>query len=254
MKIAPFLPVFAVGVALAAGSVTAQQSIPPLKVLVVDMTEVFNSHPQTVERNKAFEAEQAEASAQLSALQAQINDLAEQYRALDEETKNPLLSADAKNQKQAQMQKLLSDANAKNTQGVNYRNQVEQQLNQRIQSFRSLLLEEISKVAAEVGKTHGATLVLDKAGMTASGLAVIYSDPSYDITDEVIAEIAKENPPAETTTAPAAGATAPAAGATPPTSGAAAPSTGAQMPPASTVPAPAAPANQTPAQTAPKAP
>ncbi len=52
----------------------------------------------------------------------------------------------------------------------------------------------------------GATLVVDKSGPTLFGIpTVIYADPAYDITDDVIKEVNKDRP------APAAPAAAAAA-------------------------------------------
>ena len=77
-------------------------------------------------------------------------------------------------------------------------------LQQRIKTHRDLLLEEITKVVNDIGKAKGATLIIDKSGPTLFGIpAVLYADPAYDITDEVIKEVNKDRP------APAA---APAAG------------------------------------------
>jgi outer membrane protein len=92
-------------------------------------------------------------------------------------------------------------------------------LQDRIQKFRSLMLEEISKVVVTVAKRKGATLVLDKSGPSLLGVpSVIYYDSSYEITDDVIAEINSTRPagtPAATSspaasTAPAAGVSVPA--------------------------------------------
>jgi outer membrane protein len=57
------------------------------------------------------------------------------------------------------------------------------------------MLEEISKVAAEVAKRKGATLLFDKAGPTAIGISnVIFADPGFDITDDVMKEVNKDRP------------------------------------------------------------
>ena len=63
--------------------------------------------------------------------------------------------------------------------------------------LRDLLLEEISKIVTDVGKRRGATLVVDKSGPNLLGVStVIFSDPAYDVTDEVMKEINKDRPPA----------------------------------------------------------
>src|SRR5260221_12248904 len=86
---------------------------------------------------------------------------------------------------------------------------------------REMLLEEITKVVKDVAKRKGATLVLDKSGPSAFRIPIVLdSDPGFDITDEVIAEVNKDRPPA----APAAPASTPPL-ATKPTATTPAPST-----------------------------
>ena len=80
--------------------------------------------------------------------------------------------------------------------------QTRQSIQQRVQNFRGVLIEEISKVATEIAKRRGANLLLDKG-------STIFADASFDLTDEVIKEVNKDRP-----AAPAA-APAPAAAAAP---------------------------------------
>jgi len=66
------------------------------------------------------------------------------------------------------------------------------------------MVEEISKIAVDIAKKHGATILLDKSGPTLIGVSnVLYADAAYDITDEVAAEINKSRP-ATPAAAPAA--------------------------------------------------
>ena len=66
------------------------------------------------------------------------------------------------------------------------------------------MLEEIAKKVVIVAKNHSATLVLDKSGPTLLGVSpIIYVDPGYDITEEVMAEINKDRPAGAPTSAPA---------------------------------------------------
>ena len=58
---------------------------------------------------------------------------------------------------------------------------------------------------ADLAKKQGATLVLDKSGPTLFGIpAIIFADPAYDITQQVIDEVNKDRPPAPATTPAAA--------------------------------------------------
>ena len=57
------------------------------------------------------------------------------------------------------------------------------------------MLEEISKIAGDVAKRKGATILMDKAGPSLIGVSnLIYSDPAFEITDDVMAEINKSRP------------------------------------------------------------
>jgi len=58
-------------------------------------------------------------------------------------------------------------------------------------------MDEISKVAVEVAKRKGITLLMDKSGPSLLGVpAVLYYEPSLELTDEVLAEINKDAPAA----------------------------------------------------------
>jgi outer membrane protein len=77
------------------------------------------------------------------------------------------------------------------------------------------MLEEIGKIASDVAKRKGATLLFDKAGPSLIGVSnIIYSDSAYDITDDVMKEINKDRPAGAPTAAPAPAA-APAASGSP---------------------------------------
>ncbi|MFH1500305.1 MAG: OmpH family outer membrane protein [Verrucomicrobiota bacterium] len=74
-----------------------------------------------------------------------------------------------------------------------------------MKSFRDLMLEEIGKIATEIAKKKGATILLDKSGPSLIGISnLIYFDPSYDITEEVLKEINKGRPAGSAAAKPAA--------------------------------------------------
>ena len=75
-----------------------------------------------------------------------------------------------------------------------------------------------NKIATEVAKRKGGTVLLDKAGPTGIGISsLVYADAGYDITDDVMKEINKDRPAnAPVAPATAAPAAAPASGITVP--------------------------------------
>ena len=192
--------------ALAVGS-TALQAQTALKLIVVDMAKVFDAHYKSEEANAKFRDAEQKAREQAEELNKQGQALVEEYKELAEQAKNALLTPEARTKAEGDAQKKLDEIRRKQEEVQSFRVNTERSLQQRIKTHRDLLLEEISKTVADMAKKQGATLVLDKSGPTLFGIpAVIYADPSYDITEQVITEVNKDRPPAP----PAPAATAPA--------------------------------------------
>ncbi|HVT72933.1 MAG TPA: OmpH family outer membrane protein [Lacunisphaera sp.] len=204
---------------------TALLAQPAVKLVVVDMAKIYDSHYKTEEANAKFRDAEQKAQEQVEELNKQGQTLVDEYKELMEQSKNTVLTAEARGKAEADAQKKLQEIQNKQTEVQNFRNNTSRSLQQRIKTHRDLLLEEITKVVNDLAKQRGATLVIDKSGPTLFGIpSVLYADAAYDITDEVIKEVNKDRPPpaaSATTPATAAPATpAPAAtpGATPPAS------------------------------------
>ncbi|MFM9080588.1 MAG: OmpH family outer membrane protein, partial [Opitutaceae bacterium] len=94
------------------------------------------------------------------------NALVEEYKTLNEQANSPALSAEAKSKAQNEAQKKLEAIQNKQREVQTFIQNTRNSLGQRLNTFRSLMLEEITKVVSDVAKRKGATLVLDKAGPT----------------------------------------------------------------------------------------
>lgn len=208
---------FIVALAAFGAAVLAAHAQPAVKVLVVDMAKLYDSHYKTVEQNAKIQGDDQKAQQEVEKMNQEGNTIVEEYKALVEQANNPALSADAKMKAQNEAQGKLELIQRKQDDVRTFIQNTRNTLQQRLQTFRSLMLEEIGKVAADVGKRRGATLLFDKAGPSMIGVSnIIYSDPAFEITDEVMAEINKTRP-AGAMTAPAA--PAPAAQAAPASGG-----------------------------------
>lgn len=203
--------------ALGAGS-TALLAQPAVKLVVVDMAKVYDSHYKTEEANAKFRDAEQKAQEQVEELNKQGQSLVDEYKELMEQSKNTVLTPEARSKAEGDAQKKLEDIQRKQGEVQNFRTNTQRSLQQRIKTHRDILLEEITKVVNDLAKRQGATLVVDKSGPTLFGIpSVLYSDPSYDITDAVVKEVNKDRPapaPAAATpaaTTPAAAAPAPAA-------------------------------------------
>jgi outer membrane protein len=187
--------------ALALG-VSAQ---PAPKILIVDMAKLYDTHYKTVEQNAKIQADDQKAQEEVEKMNKEGNALVEEYKTLNDQSNNPTLSADAKSKAQDAAQKKLESIQNKQREVQTFIQNTRNSLGQRLNTFRSLMLEEISKVATDVAKRKGATMLLDKAGPTGIGISnLVYADPAYDITDDVAKEINKDRPAGSATAAPAA--------------------------------------------------
>jgi outer membrane protein len=190
--------------ALAAGS-SALLAQPAVKLVVVDMARVYDNHYKTKEANAKFLDAEQKAQEQVEEYNKQGKMLVDEYQELIEQSKNTLLTTEARGKAEADAQKKLEDIQRKQAEVQNFRQTTQRSLQQRIKTHRDLLLEEISKVVSDLAKRNGATLVLDRSGPTLFGIpSVIHADPAYDITEAVLAEVNKDRPP-ESAAAPAAG-------------------------------------------------
>jgi outer membrane protein len=181
-------------------AVAAQAQV--VKIHVVDMAKLYDNHYKTVEQNAKIQADDQKAQEEVERMNKEGNAMVEEYKALAEQANNPALSADAKSKAQGDAQKKLEAIQNKQREIQTFVQNTRNSLQQRLQTFRSLMLEEISKVATDIAKRKGATLLLDKAGPSMIGISnLVYADAGFDITDEVSRELNKDKP--ATTAAPA---------------------------------------------------
>jgi outer membrane protein len=181
---------------------------PALKVVVVDMAKVYDTHYKTEEANAKFNDAAQRAQEQLDLLNKQIQTAADEFKALVEDSRSTVLNEAARTKASADAQKKREDIERLNAEAQNFRANTQRSLQQRAKNHRDLIMDEIMKVVNDISRAKGATLVLDKSGPSVFGVPVVLaSDPGYDITDEVVKEVNKDRPPA-TAGAPAADAKA----------------------------------------------
>jgi outer membrane protein len=187
---------------------------PAPKIYIVDMAKLYDTHYKTLEQNAKIQADDQKAQEEVEKMNKEGNALVEEYKSLNDQSNNPTLSAEAKGKAQDAAQKKLEQIQTKQREVQTFIQNTRNSLGQRLNTFRSLMLEEISKVATDVAKRKGATLLIDKAGPSGIGISpIVYHDTAYEITEDVMKEINKDRP-VGAPTAPPTGAekSAPAAG------------------------------------------
>lgn len=203
--------------ALGATALAAQAQSAP-KILFVDMAKLYNGHYRTAEEKAKLQADSQKAQAEIDRMNKEGNALVAQYKELDEQSTNPTATSEAKAKAQSDAQAKLQEIRAKQVEIGKFHETAARDLQARDQQFMSMMMEEISKIASDIAKARGATALIDKSGPSLIGVpAVIYSDPSLDITDAVADEINKTRPippaatPAAAPAVPDASIPAPAA-------------------------------------------
>ena len=166
---------------------------PAFKLIVVDMAKVYDSHYKTEEANLKFRDAEQKATEQVEELNKQGQSMVDEYKELTEQSKNTVLTVEARGKAEVEAQKKMEDIQRKQGEVQNFRTNTQRSLQQRIKTHRDLLLEEITKIVNNLAKLRGATLVVDKSGPTLFGIpSVLYADPSYDMTEEVVARLRSE--------------------------------------------------------------
>jgi len=168
--------------------VAQAQSAP--KILVVDMAKIFDNYYKTKAEKVKLDEATKKAQEEVEGLNKEGNALVAQYDEFAKEANSPTATLDAKDKALRNAQEKGEEIQAKK-QAINDVSINANQLNrQRIQNFRLMMLEEISRAAATVAKSHSAALLVDKSSVSVLGISpFIYFDPADDITPEVMAEI-----------------------------------------------------------------
>jgi len=181
---------------------------PALKVVTADMGKLLESYYKTEQVVAKLKTAEQKIQEDLEAKVKEGNQLADKYKDAQEQAKNTLLTAEARAKAADDSAKMMDELQQRQNDINNYRATTQRELQQQLGVARQTLLEEINKKVTELGKSKGATLVLEAHS------GVIYSDAAYDITDEALALINKDRPatppPAAAPAAPAPTTSAPA--------------------------------------------
>src|SRR5690606_8885999 len=112
------------------------------------------------------------------------------------EAQSPALSAEARERLQAEAAAKLQTIQEKRMEVQQFQANTQRALEQRQQSHRQLMLDEIREAVKVIAQKHNANLVLDSSTKL-GGIgtrSVLFADASLDITDEVLQELNKNQP------------------------------------------------------------
>lgn len=152
-----------------------------LVILTVDMGEIYNKYHRAQEAQEKFNQSVEEAQEEIRQMIDQGRELAEQYNAALEKSRNPALTEAAQNKHRADAEEIQMQIRRKETEVNNFKQQTDQMLAARRQSALNLSLDEIKQAVSSVARQYNAHYVLNS-----NGLGVVYSAEGMDITKPVL--------------------------------------------------------------------
>lgn len=179
-----------------------------LKVATVDLSKAFDGYYKTKEIQTSLKGKQDEAQKELQDKVADYQRIGDEVQKLDQQAKDPTLSAEARAEKAKARDQRGADLQAAQRQIEEFRTERSNELKDELIRRRKEVVDEITKVISDYSGPQGYDMVVDKSSASAaSGVPIIlYSSSKLpDITDAIIKQLNAGAP-----TTPASGAAAPA--------------------------------------------
>lgn len=173
-----------------AGAAVALRAEVALKIVTLDMDQVYTKYYQTEAQKTKLDEQTKRLREADEKLKKELEALVTQAKELQEQSKNAILSDDARKKALTDLEAKVGEIRAKESDRQDFAQQAQMGLQRQMGAYQQQAIEAISKVATEIGKKKGATLVLNKGSVP----VVIYADVEFDITEAVITEINKDAP------------------------------------------------------------
>ena len=181
--------------ALAALGTPAFSQVTSVRIALVDLNRVFNEYYKTPVASAKLKETVESYNKEQEELVAQLRKQTDELTKLREDAEKPEYTEEVRTQKRKAVQEKLAESQKTERDITEYRRTHQDILRQQQDRMRQTILGEIRAVINEQAKTAGYTLVLDKSGNTINGVpAVVYSQDSMDITDEIIKTLNKNQP------------------------------------------------------------
>jgi outer membrane protein len=159
----------------AASPVVAQAPTSPpgsmssVRIAYIDVQRVLARSSAGVAAREQLEREKAVMQREMEGKRQELEKLRDEL-----EKKGPLMTADARREKQEVFERKRRDA-------ARQMDDFQKELEKKEQTLLQRVLQELSGVIDKVGKERGLYLVVEKRGAS-----VLYASPDADLTDEII--------------------------------------------------------------------
>ncbi|PYN37000.1 MAG: hypothetical protein DME01_06425 [Candidatus Rokuibacteriota bacterium] len=179
-----------VGGLLVAGPspVAAQQPAPAAAVPASSIRIAYIDVQRVLARSSAGVAAREQLEREKSVMQKEMDGKRQELEKLRDELekKGPLMTADARREKQEVFERKRRDA-------ARMMDDFQKELEKKEQSLLQRVLQDLSGVIEKVGKDRGYYMIVEKRGAS-----VLYASPDADLTDEVISAYNQAAPPKKT--------------------------------------------------------
>lgn len=165
-----------------------------IKVATVDMRKLYEDYWKTSEALNKIKKSFDSAKEEQTNLMEQGQGLVEEYKALAERAQSDLLSETARQEAAQKAQEKLQEIQQKEQEVKAFNMNTQRALAQRQQHHREVMVEEILAVVKEVARNDRSNLVFDTSGMDTGIPAVLYAEPTWDITERVLNRLNADAP------------------------------------------------------------
>jgi Skp family chaperone for outer membrane proteins len=176
-------------------SIAASPALAQMKVGIVDMNKVFTSYYKTKDAEARLNEARAQAKTDLDGRLETLKSNMEEINKLEADATKPELSADKKQAAARSREEKINEVRNLDREIGEFRQTRERQLQEQFMRMRGDIVQDIMKVVDARVKSEGFDLVFDKSGQGISQVPVVlYSAPSMEFSDSIIAELNKNAP------------------------------------------------------------
>lgn len=188
-------PVLTLAVAAALGAIAATPAFAQMKVGTVDMNKVFTSYYKTKDAEARLNEARAQAKTDLDGRLETLKKNMEEINKLEADAKKPELTPEKQQAAVKARDEKINEVRNLDREIAEFRQTRERQLQEQFMRMRGDIVQDIMKIVDARVKADGYELVLDKSGLGISQVnVVLFSAPSMDFSDSIIAELNKSAP------------------------------------------------------------
>lgn len=157
-----------------------------LRIATVNMNYLYENYEVTRNAMRSFQSTEERSRERMQEIMDSLRQLEGRAQELSQRMENVALSESAREQAREELTQVMQEGQQKQ-QDMQAVQRDLQGLQMRVREHRQLMMEDIKDVVMEIVEEREITLVLDLSGPTALGIpSVVYSDPSFDITEDVM--------------------------------------------------------------------